>query len=151
MNPLVAFLPAFFAAAMAAPEAQVLHPNLLARAGVPAAVGVAGVAPVATVAHATPVLNAHVNEGVASGPLTPLFGGAVQTPRGLADIALEGFSEDLDQDGFVDPIAPAALHAAPVAVAAAPLAAAPVAATPLAAAPAHGFAGFPTLNSAFAP
>merc|ERR1712024_403666 len=28
--------------------------------------------------------------------------------KGLRPIDLEGFSEDLDQDGFVDPIAPAA-------------------------------------------
>ena len=38
-----------------------------------------------------------------SGPLTPLVGNLVQTPRGLAPIFLEGFSEDLTQDGFVDP------------------------------------------------
>merc|ERR1719410_1994062 len=50
----------------------------------------------------------YVNDGPVAGPLTPVFGGdAVQTPRGLASIALEGFSEDVNQDGFVDPIAPA--------------------------------------------
>ncbi len=54
-----------------------------------------------------------------SGPLTPLVGNLVQTPRGLAPIDLDGFSEDLDQDGFVDPIAPVApvtpvFNAAPV-------------------------------------
>ena len=54
-----------------------------------------------------------------SGPLTPLVGNLVQTPRGLAPIDLDGFSEDLDQDGFVDPVAPVApvtpvFNAAPV-------------------------------------
>ena len=49
-----------------------------------------------------------VNEGPQTGPLTPLVGNLVQTPKGLRPIDLEGFSEDLDQDGFVDPIAPAA-------------------------------------------
>ena len=56
-----------------------------------------------------------VNQGPQTGPLTPAYGDLVQTPRGLASIALEGFSEDLDQDGFVDPVVQAAL---PVAVAA---------------------------------
>merc|ERR1719445_978865 len=73
----------------------------------------------------------YVNDGPVAGPLTPAFGDAVQTPRGLASIALEGFSEDVNQDGFVDPIAPAVpVVAAPVAplVHAAPLVqAAPVA------------------------
>merc|ERR1712198_538255 len=46
----------------------------------------------------------HVNSGVPAGPLTPAFGDAVQTPKGLPSLALEGFSEDLNQDGFVDPI-----------------------------------------------
>merc|ERR1711872_982603 len=46
----------------------------------------------------------HVNSGVPAGPLTPAFGDAVQTPKGLRSLALEGFSEDLNQDGFVDPI-----------------------------------------------
>merc|ERR1711879_284130 len=49
-----------------------------------------------------------VNKGPQTGPLTALVGGdLVQTPKGLRSLALEGFSEDLDQDGFVDPIAPA--------------------------------------------
>ena len=57
-----------------------------------------------------------------SGPLTPLVGNRVATPRGFADINLEGFSEDLNQDGFVDPVVPAApvVHAAPVVRVAAP-------------------------------
>merc|ERR1739846_140390 len=86
-----------------------------------------------------------VNKGPQTGPLTALVGGdLVQTPKGLRSLALEGFSEDLDQDGFVDPIAPAVpapivapvpapivrtvpFPAAPV-FAQAPIAAAPVAA-----------------------
>merc|ERR1711981_1408416 len=49
-----------------------------------------------------------VNEGPQTGPLTPILGNLVQTPKGLRPIDLEGFSEDLDMDGFVDPIVPAA-------------------------------------------
>merc|ERR1712186_156435 len=73
-----------------------------------------------------------VNKGPQTGPLTALVGGdLVQTPKGLRSLALEGFSEDLDQDGFVDPIAPAvpAPIVAPVPapiVRTVPLAAAPV-------------------------
>jgi hypothetical protein len=55
-----------------------------------------------------------VNQGPQSGPLTPAYGDLVQTPKGLRSIALEGFSEDLDQDGYVDPVGQAT---APVAVA----------------------------------
>merc|ERR1712150_446428 len=49
-----------------------------------------------------------VVEGPQTGPLTALIGNLVQTPKGLRPIDLEGFSEDLDQDGFVDPVVPAA-------------------------------------------
>merc|ERR1712203_656537 len=51
-----------------------------------------------------------------AGPLTPLVGDAVATPRGYRPLSLEGFSEDVNQDGFVDPIAPAApvVYTAPV-------------------------------------
>merc|ERR1711983_292420 len=38
----------------------------------------------------------YVNDGPVAGPLTPAFGDAVQTPRGLASIALKGFSEDVN-------------------------------------------------------
>merc|ERR1711934_95867 len=62
----------------------------------------------------------HVNSGVPVGPLTPAFGDAVQTPKGLRSLALEGFSEDLNQDGFVDPIGQAVV-AAPVAYTVPPL------------------------------
>lgn len=46
-----------------------------------------------------------VNRGVASGPLTPAQGSLVLTPKGIRDSALEGFSEDRNNDGFVDPVA----------------------------------------------
>merc|ERR1712018_950708 len=62
----------------------------------------------------------YVNDGPVSGPLTPAVGDLVATPNGYRSLALEGFSEDLNEDGFVDPIAPATpvVAAAPVAVAA---------------------------------
>merc|ERR1712121_566441 len=60
----------------------------------------------------------YINSGSASGPLTPLVGDLVATNRGYASLSLEGFSEDVNEDGFVDPIA----HAAPVVPVAAPLA-----------------------------
>merc|ERR1712217_837624 len=46
---------------------------------------------------------------------TPAWGNGVLTPRGVRPLNLEGFSEDVNQDGFVDPIGTAV---APVAVAA---------------------------------
>ena len=45
----------------------------------------------------------HVNSGVPAGPLTPAVGDLVATPKGYRSFALEGFSEDLNQDGFVPP------------------------------------------------
>merc|ERR1711936_587932 len=59
----------------------------------------------------------HVNSGVPAGPLTPAVGDLVATPKGYRSFALEGFSEDLNQDGFVDPIGqavPVVQHVAPV-------------------------------------
>merc|ERR1712029_761991 len=54
----------------------------------------------------------YINQGAASGPLTPAIGDLVATPKGYKSLALEGFSEDLNQDGFVDPIGQAvAVHA----------------------------------------
>merc|ERR1712114_114941 len=68
----------------------------------------------------------YINQGSASGPLTPAVGDLVATPKGYKSIALEGFSEDLNQDGFVDPMGQAvAVHA--VAAPAVTYAAAPVA------------------------
>merc|ERR1712088_210994 len=80
----------------------------------------------------------YINQGSASGPLTPAVGGLVATPKGYRSLALEGFSEDLNQDGFVDPIGQAVVpvvHHAPV-VAAAPVVQAPAVATYTVAAPA---------------
>merc|ERR1712214_152370 len=84
----------------------------------------------------------YINQGAASGPLTPAIGDLVATPKGYKSLALEGFSEDLNQDGFVDPIGQAVVpvvHHAPV-VAAPAVAAysvkAPVAAAKVVAAPA---------------
>merc|ERR1719216_232363 len=78
-----------------------------------------------------------------AGPLTPAFGDLVATERGLRPISLEGFSEDVNQDGFVDPIGQAVPVAAPFVAAPAPfaplrtIAPAPVAAVaPAAVAPA---------------
>merc|ERR1712109_381150 len=68
----------------------------------------------------------YINSGSASGPLTPLVGDLVATNRGYASLSLEGFSEDVNEDGFVDPIA----HAAPVVAVAAPIAHHVVAAAP---------------------
>merc|ERR1711944_354112 len=79
----------------------------------------------------------YVNDGPVSGPLTPAVGDLVATPNGYRSLALEGFSEDLNEDGFVDPIAPATpvVAAAPVAVAAPAVAAPVVEAAPAVAAP----------------
>merc|ERR1712130_837703 len=60
----------------------------------------------------------YINTGAASGPLTPAVGDLVATPNGYRSLALEGFSEDLNQDGFVDPIG----QAVPVVHAVAPAA-----------------------------
>merc|ERR1711973_661044 len=94
-----------------------------------------------------------VNQGPQTGPLTPIVGDAVATPKGFRSLALEGFSEDLNQDGFVDPIAPAA--PAPV-VAPAPLvhtiaAPAPIVAPARVAAPAPVFAPAPVAHTVPAP
>merc|ERR1711884_625674 len=75
-----------------------------------------------------------VNQGPQTGPATPIIGDAVATPKGFRSLALEGFSEDLNQDGFVDPIVPAApapvVVPAPIARIAAPVAVAPQVAFP---------------------
>merc|ERR1712223_1313496 len=55
-----------------------------------------------------------VNQGPKTGPATPIIGDAVATPKGFRSLAPEGFSEDLNQDGFVDPIGQAVV-VAPVA------------------------------------
>merc|ERR1712002_1370839 len=76
----------------------------------------------------------HVTSGLPAGPLTPAFGDAVQTPKGLRSLALEGSSEDLNQDGFVDPIGQAVV-AAPVAYTVPHVVSHPVAAVNTAVAP----------------
>merc|ERR1712002_426263 len=75
-------------------------------------------APVADADAQVLLAKPYINSGSASGPLTPLVGDLVATNRGYASLSLEGFSEDVNEDGFVDPIA----HAAPVVPAAAPIA-----------------------------
>merc|ERR1739844_565372 len=83
----------------------------------------------ASACAATQTLVNTVNKGPQTGPMTALIGGdLVQTPKGLRSLALEGFSEDLDQDGFVDPIAPAVPAPIPAPVFAQAPIAAPVAA-----------------------
>merc|ERR1711944_71352 len=61
-------------------------------------------------------LNAVLTSGLPAGPVHPQVGNLVATRRGPRPIDLEGFSEDDNQDGFVDPIAPAApvVYSAPV-------------------------------------
>merc|ERR1711971_498825 len=81
----------------------------------------------------------YINQGAASGPLTPAVGDLVATPKGYKSLALEGFSEDLNQDGFVDPIGQAVVPVAATKVVAAPAVAAysvPAATTKIVAAPA---------------
>merc|ERR1711944_336812 len=75
-----------------------------------------GVLAAAAVATAAPAADPQLlQSGLPAGPLTPAWGNGVLTPRGVRPLNLEGFSEDVNQDGFVDPIGAAA---APVAVAA---------------------------------
>merc|ERR1711976_578092 len=113
-----------------------------------AAVCSALAAPVAE-AEADPQLllaKPYINSGSASGPLTPLVGDLVATNRGYASLSLEGFSEDVNEDGFVDPIA----HAAPVVAVAAPVAHHVVAAAAVAPAAYHAVAA-PAVHVATAP
>merc|ERR1712244_107744 len=75
-----------------------------------------GVLAAAAVASAAPAADPQLlQSGLPAGPLTPAWGNGVLTPRGVRPLNLEGFSEDVNQDGFVDPIGAAV---APVAVAA---------------------------------
>merc|ERR1719422_441826 len=70
----------------------------------------------AAVATAAPAADPQLlQSGLPAGPLTPAWGNGVLTPRGVRPLNLEGFSEDVNQDGFVDPIGAAV---APVAYAA---------------------------------
>merc|ERR1711863_25577 len=75
-----------------------------------------GVLAAAAVASAAPAADPQLlQSGLPAGPLTPAWGNGVLTPRGVRPLNLEEFSEDVNQDGFVDPIGHAV---APVAVAA---------------------------------
>merc|ERR1711997_646585 len=60
-----------------------------------------------------------LTSGAAAGPVHAAYGALVATKRGFRNIALEGFSEDDNQDGFVDPIGQVApvVYAAPHVVA----------------------------------
>merc|ERR1739838_973176 len=87
--------------------------NMKYFAVLPALVGCTMGAPVAEAdaeAQALLLAKPYLTSGAASGPLTPLVGDLVATNRGYASLSLEGFSEDVNEDGFVDPIA----HAVPV-------------------------------------
>merc|ERR1712012_506743 len=73
-------------------------------------------AALAAMGYAAPAADPQLlQSGLPAGPLTPAWGDGVLTPRGVRPLHLEGFSEDVNQDGFVDPIGAAV---APVAVAA---------------------------------
>merc|ERR1712038_1931375 len=75
-----------------------------------------GVLAAAAVATAAPAADPQLlQSGLPAGPLTPAWGNGVLTPRGVRPLDLEGCSEDINQDGFVDPIGAAV---APVAYAA---------------------------------
>merc|ERR1711973_279728 len=69
-----------------------------------------------------PAADPYTVTGLTAGPLTAAFGDLASTKRGLRPVSLEGFSEDVNQDGFVDPLVQAAVPIAhPVSYAAAPL------------------------------
>jgi hypothetical protein len=71
----------------------------------------------AAIGNAAPAADPQLlQSGLPAGPLTPAWGGLVATPKGLRPIALEGFSEDVNQDGFVDPIGQAVVPVAAPAV-----------------------------------
>merc|ERR1712002_437303 len=76
-----------------------------------------GVLAAAAVASAAPAADPQLlQSGLPAGPLTPAWGNLVATPRGARPLHLEGFSEDVNQDGFVDPIGQAAVAVAAPAV-----------------------------------
>merc|ERR1712083_753040 len=72
---------------------------------------------VAAIGSAAPAADPQLlQSGLPAGPLTPAWGDPVATPRGARPLHLEGFSEDVNQDGFVDPIGQAAVAIAAPAV-----------------------------------
>ena len=61
---------------------------------------------------------ANITTSESAGPLTGVHAGnLVETPRGLRPLDLEGFSEDLDEDGQVDPLVSVQSVTAPAAAA----------------------------------
>lgn len=71
----------------------------------------------AAIGYAAPAADPQLlQSGLPAGPLTPAWGDLVATPRGARPLHLEGFSEDVNQDGFVDPIGQAAIAVAAPAV-----------------------------------
>ena len=72
---------------------------------------------VAAIGYAAPTADPQLlQSGLPAGPLTPAWGDLVATPRGARPLHLEGFSEDVNQDGFVDPIGQAVVPVAAPAV-----------------------------------
>merc|ERR1712002_725866 len=59
-----------------------------------------------------PAADPYTVTGLTAGPLTAAFGDLASTKRGLRPVSLEGFSEDVNQDGFVDPLVQAAVPVA---------------------------------------
>merc|ERR1711899_724019 len=95
-------------------------------------------AALAAVGSAAPAADPQLlQSGLPAGPLTPAWGDGVLTPRGVRPLHLEGFSEDVNQDGFVDPIGAAVAPVAVAAPVAAALPAVPYAAAPALAHPVH--------------
>merc|ERR1711884_21663 len=74
-----------------------------------------------------PAPTTHVNSGLPAGPLTPAFGDAVQTPKGLRSLALDGFSDPIGQAVVAAPVAYTVPHVVSHPVAAVNTAVAPVA------------------------
>ncbi|TRY71566.1 hypothetical protein TCAL_16129 [Tigriopus californicus] len=86
----------------------------------------------------------YTQTGQVAGPVHAAFGDLAATKRGLRPVSLEGFSEDDNMDGFVDPIGQAVPYAAPIATPiAAPLAAPLIHQQPLVST--LGYAGAPVL------
>merc|ERR1712080_449117 len=76
-----------------------------------------GILAFAAIGYAAPAADPQLlQSGLPAGPLTPAWGDGVLTPRGVRPLHLEGFSEDVNQDGFVDPIGQAAVAVAAPAV-----------------------------------
>merc|ERR1712080_500160 len=76
-----------------------------------------GILAFAAIGSAAPAADPQLlQSGAPAGPLTPAWGDLVATPRSARPLHLEGFSEDVNQDGFVDPIGQAAVAVAAPAV-----------------------------------